>query len=266
MKKILIGLTTLLTLSAHASLIGNGKKLKNDQIPQVQALWFGEEQYCTASLIGANVIITAAHCAMSGLSFGPAKGKTSSDLRQKVVKFITHPEYRPRHYNVPFGLEVKYDIAIGLLENKVSSTYPMSITSNHPVIGEELLFAGTGDPTPGLRQYGKSSVISTSPLGVTIRATAKHIGYILPGDSGGPVFNMDSKGNLKIFGIVSTGTGANDHTDKFLDLGHPFTSGITKVLPSIESEDFLENVANDYGLKICGINRTCPKVLFSITK
>lgn len=247
----------LLTLSAKASMtIKNGVELQDGQLPQVQSLIYGENHHCTATLVGPNVIISAAHCTTGQLTFG------TPDSKIRIVKYITHPKYRGDKTNAPEGLEFPYDVGIGILEESITSIVPISISSHLPDVRDEVLFLGAGNPTPEVRKYGTSPVLKVSTQGVTLRSDGDKAQFTCNGDSGGPNLHKDSNGNVTLFGVNSTSTLDNDYTNEFGELGRPHTSGTYSVYPSNRQDHFLKDVAKEHGLAICGINKVCPQVKF----
>lgn len=250
-------LVSSFTMDLEASpKIIRGSSLEDGQIPQMQTLWISSSPVCTATLIGPRTIITAAHCAHA-TSFGPSKTK------QINVKFIKHPRYIKK-IKKRNGLEITYDVAVGILENSVSSISPISVTSIIPSVGSYILFAGIGKPKPGIRQYGFVEIIKISPIGLTSRGIGNKKQIASRGDSGGPNFIRNIDGSIEIFAVTSTSTERKKYTKRYGKYGKPYTMGSALIFPreSKGIEVFLNQIAKQEELDICGVNLACPPVLF----
>lgn len=257
--------------SPSATNIIRGIKLENNQLmamAKLNAVITTDdadeiETTCTATLIGPNVIITAAHCVMVPgsdpvyrQSFGPIAGDYYS------VQLTVHPDYHGNYLNIPFDFAVKNDLAIGVLNKAVVGVTPATVTKLSPVINEIILYGGAGEPSMS-RAVAKGKIITVSNLGVTVHTiqTEKRTEQATDhGDSGGPNFLIDKNNQLKLFAVNSTSTGRQDLTKKFSwDILTAYTQGSELVLPPTlnDQKSFLEKFVSDHQLSVCGLNRVC---------
>lgn len=289
-------------LFSHPSFAGveitSAQFLEDNQLPQVQLISgyqanpdkHGSESKCTGVLIGPRVVVTAGHCPSSSLglgkrtTFGPIDGKT---YRFSAV-YEPHPLYKTPHsfggFNIPHDMAVPHDVAVGILTRDVVGITPVSVSNRVPLVGERVLFAGVGEPYFPSRQYGFASVITVSPIGITLRGAVPPQGVkpsrMLPfqelqaggpGDSGGPSFLLAEDGSVTVFAVTSSSTGISDLSMWWREAIR-YTMGVTRLIeqPDQQSESssgekvsFLEMVVKKHGVEICGINLECDPVHFN---
>jgi len=186
---------------------------------------------CSATVVGPEVIITAAHCASNG---------ATSTFTYKGKKYSAKMTRSPLYPNKD------HDICVGKLTEPIKSD--MATIGGQNVKGKTLTILGYGCTKPGgsgfddkLRK-GDATIVGFSQYD----AVSSNGSALCYGDSGGPEFLLEggvyllsainSKGNIK-----TTNYGAR------LDLK--------------ESVDFLKDYASKNKVDICGINKACNGVL-----
>lgn len=192
--------------------------------------------FCTGTLIGPSVILTAAHClvdvphqylSMSQeefksqllIGFGKHLAKSYKDKRVKFIKVskaILHPHYHegliPKALTIPIP-----DIALLLLETPAPpSYYPVKLGTNPTLVreGREMILAGFGliseDWAILPNQLSQVKVTIDNP-----HLTSTQFSYRVEngnsacfGDSGGPAFFETESGEFVVGGVTSWG---DDH-------------------------------------------------------
>jgi len=166
------------------------------------AQWWGLG-YCTATLVGPQTVLTAAHC---------LKGKTTVyfqiDGKQsiKAKKVLPHPSWNP-------GQNVPNDIGLLILESSVTDIAPKPIQVRPVKEGDELSVIGYGNynfkqpdgsngyKANGTKRIGLNDISYVEPS--TFRYDELSGGGTAPGDSGGPVFVADPSGIDVIAGVTA---------------------------------------------------------------
>jgi hypothetical protein len=221
----------------HPNLI-NGREALVGEFPEVVYITTGGAR-CTATLIGAKVLLTAAHCGRSG-------DTTSFQIGQTVYSatLTRSPVYQEGNASAD------HDIAVGLIENEISGVKFASV-GGEAKVGTEITLAGYGCTTSsgtggndGVLRIGENKVSSFN--GFDMVSNLQGGGALCFGDSGGPAFvklgntmvehhvvlGVNSKGNIK-------DTNYNARTD------------------TTESQEFFAEFAQQNSVEICGVNKDC---------
>lgn len=166
------------------------------------------KMWCSATLIGPELALSAGHC-FEGKSEKPAAlflEFNQGAIRTQVTEVIVHPQYSDW-----FG-RVAQDFALLKLASKPGLA-PIKLAHAAPVKGEPVLFVGYGYTD----SLAKDSFDGTKRMGSNIVGTveAKKLFFPKPkdettsqvcrGDSGGPVF-ATRQGELELIGVVSGST------------------------------------------------------------
>jgi secreted trypsin-like serine protease len=163
------------------------------------------KMWCSATLIGPELALSAGHC-FEGKSDKPAAlflEFNQGAIRTQVTEVVVHPQYSDW-----FG-RVTYDFALLKLASKPGLP-PIKLASTAPVKGEAVLFVGYGYTD----SKAKESFDGTKRLGTNIVGKVEDKKLFFPkpqdeqtaqvcrGDSGGPVF-ATRQGVLELIGVVS---------------------------------------------------------------
>lgn len=172
--------------------------------------------YCTASLIGPNVILTAAHCIETD------EGNLETSVQIKMNKIgmscSMHPSYANSAPSI--GLRSDEDYALCLLDKEIDDiAYETVDLSSDIVTGSNVVMTGYGcinvriepngelgyDESEDVLRIGAESVskVATSPITFGegsmfyTMSPANTEPTLCPGDSGGPVFKLSLSSNLQ---------------------------------------------------------------------
>lgn len=254
--------------------VNEGRILNDGRLPQITIIEGDVGGLCTGELVGPKIVLTAAHCCEGGVTDAKAFGGT---LRWKI-----HPGYRKISspyfgYALPDIYVLENDICILELKELISNITPFSLPNQPVITGEEHIIVGSGEPYPGVRQYGFVKATKMTEKG--IQATGD-INYGRPGDSGGPLLSGALGKPVQLQGIASVSTYfcGFDQGVIFTEDNKYRCAGMSSQVPteifvparttgfaSLSNADnlaFLKNYAEDMKVDVCGINQTCNSVVF----
>lgn len=193
---------------------------------------------CTATLVGPNCAITAAHCGNNN-----ENGTLELYDGTKIDFTMMHmPQWQDAS---------DYDLAVLRLHRDadINNAYASIGLDHEFFVGQPVSIAGFGCTQPGgtggndghLRK-GPSRIVSASgQTDVMSRWIEGNGGALCFGDSGGPMFEAEeSSGNRTLIAVNSKGNIRDTNYNMRLDI------------PEVRS--FLETASEDYGLKIKGLN------------
>jgi len=177
---------------------------------------------CSATMIGCETLLTAAHCVCEGVAGEPADECPDGTFILDPVDysiFIPHAgEFFVRSVDVAPGYEfgVGSDVALLELDFPVRGIVPESInTHSSPVFTTDATIVGYGTMSGSssdsqIKRQGDIMTSSCDPMNSTIEDDGRHICWTDPsaticlGDSGGPLFADVGEG-LTLAGIHSGG-------------------------------------------------------------
>lgn len=174
----------------------------------------GGAGFCTASVLAANVILTAAHCVTSLPNMRVHFGDTSSPPRLiEIAAVAVHPQF---HVNAIASRERSVDLALIKLKTPLPAEFqPLEIGSGEIGLNMPLELAGFGLTIEGNgRSAGKllqGEVTLRAPLSnLLLWMEGKNVGTkntgACTGDSGGPVLQ-----NGALVGVITWTTGDAGH-------------------------------------------------------
>ncbi len=178
----------------------------------------GRGNFCTGTVIGRNVVLTAAHCVSSGVDY---KLIEFDSLRQPsfrdIALVVPHPQF---DLDAMLAHRVTADLAL----LKLAAPLPAKYVPSHLMgerravrIGEKVILAGYGVAVPGDGRSGGlarvADLVATGHPGLlqlrlvdpVTKGERPGLGACT-GDSGAPVF-QESEGRFLVLGVVSWSTG-----------------------------------------------------------
>src|SRR5687767_9212463 len=195
MVRALVVLTFLAPQVASASLpIVNGTVDEGD--PAVVAITYSRQAFCTGTLIGRRVVLTAAHCMNDGVDELPLEIFVGTVVQEgdffPVVEVHVHPEYMQG--------SVAHDLAVLIVGDEVPIE-PALLNDREltdEMIGMDARIVGFGVTSVmanegGVKYAGDSLLIEYDRATLTYGETAAQTCF---GDSGGPVFLRRDEGEL----------------------------------------------------------------------
>jgi hypothetical protein len=204
---------------------------------------------CTATVIGRDLLLTAAHCVQPGSDYkfvGSEPGQPP--VLKAVVRIERHPQFDIRRL---LGHLATADVALIKLAEPLPTRIPVGRIGkeNEAVkIGDRLIVAGYGVTVRGDGRTG--GTVRAAPLTVTGQPGSLQIRLVDPvtkgltaglgacaGDSGAPAFR-NSGGGLVILGVVSWSTGPN------LTAG---CGGLTGITPLTRYRSWIVDTARKLG-------------------
>ena len=231
---------TVLQLTSLDQKIVDGRPANPGEFSQVVYLKVfasstSKPAWCTATLVGSSVIITAAHCAEDGRENGSFK----LNGKEYDVHLTQSPWYSPS------GIPYFHDVALGLLSEPVPNVLPRAI-GGETSQGIKLVLAGYGctnsngtGGNDGILRVGENVVSSFNEFELVFSRSSGAVTCF--GDSGGPTFVV-SNGVPKQLGVHSTGDYANVY-DMRTDIE--------------KSKEFFKNWTQENLVDICGVTQNC---------
>jgi secreted trypsin-like serine protease len=204
---------------------------------------------CTATAIGRDLLLTAAHCVQPGADYKLVASETGD---APVLKDVAHIEREPQFdLKRLLGHLATADVAlIKLAEPLPARIPPVRIGSEAEAVtvGDTLVVVGYGDTVRGDGRTG--GTVRAAPLVVTGQPGTLQIRLVDPatkgasaglgactGDSGAPAFR-EAGGSLTVIGVVSWSTGPN------LSAG---CGGLTGITPLVRYRAWIVDTARRFG-------------------
>jgi Trypsin len=213
------GFAILATSQRGRAMVGGAPTVTDFGRPVVMILGsFGTA--CTATAIGRDLLLTAAHCVQPGSDYKlVGSGPGEPPVLKAVVRIERHPQFDMQRL---LGHLATADVAlIKLAEPLPPQISPARIGGETETVkvGDTLVVAGYGVTVRGDGRTG--GTVRAAPLIVTGQPGSLQIRLFDPvtkgltaglgacaGDSGAPAF-AGSGGDLRIVGVVSWSTGPN---------------------------------------------------------
>lgn len=232
-------LVSILTISSFCfaqegpTLIG-GKPVEPGEYPEVVYISMKSGR-CSASLVGPQVLLTAAHCARGGAKV------TFQHNQNQYSATCTAPAAYPRE---------DHDISLCLIDKEIQKPYA-SIADKSPEVGEKMTLIGYGCVKPGggggndgVLRVGQSTVTGFTKWDIVTKRDAA----LCYGDSGGPAFAEVVAPKTDHHYVLGVNSKGDIRTTSYLSK-----------LYSDESKAFMKAWADDKKVQICGVNMLCAQ-------
>lgn len=197
-------------------------------------------QSCTATLVGKNCALTAAHCGSNG-SRGPLEIYGHGSINYRVVQM---PQYSNRNAQYDLSILVlDSDVDVpGLTFAKVGLNHAWQNGQDVDIAGYGCTRPGGGGGNDGILRWGESRVTGQGGTDIITQWRQGSGAALCFGDSGGPMFadGSDLGGQRTIIAINSKGNIRDTNYNMMLQLS--------------EVKTFFEQASNKYGLEIYGFN------------
>jgi secreted trypsin-like serine protease len=232
----------LMTIGGARAVTGNAPPASGLAARAIVMLVDEREDLCTATTLGADLVLTAAHCVAGPLKRAVKIYQTGQTVA--VTRVALHPRFNFANY---LASRATADVALVKLAAPLPNIIaPVTLAEPRRVaVGEALTIAGFGvtkNATPlglGIPREAKLTVTG-KPGSLQIRlvdpATLnKRPGLgACTGDSGAPAFETDAAGALRVIGVVSWSTAPNDEDG---------CGGLTGLTPLLLYRDWIVETA-----------------------
>ncbi|MBO4706995.1 MAG: trypsin-like serine protease [Elusimicrobiaceae bacterium] len=153
--------------------------------------------YCSGALVGKNLVLTAAHCAMDD------KGFFTNDVEILAPGVSSLPHAQSTKVIVPKKYKVcskvysechKYDYAFIILNTPLGEKlgyFGTKIYSRRELLHKKIQVLGRGTDKPITTLWAVDG-----DIGKVSSSFIKHNAYTIPGNSGGPIVLTDNPGNI----------------------------------------------------------------------
>ncbi|MGN6747953.1 MAG: S1 family peptidase [Xanthobacteraceae bacterium] len=249
---IAAGLTSLLIAQGAPAMVGGAPPAPAEFGRSIVMILGSAGTACTATAIGRDLLLTAAHCVQPGVDYkllGSEPGQPP--VLKTVVRIERHPQFAMARL---FNHLATADVAVVKLAEPLPariSAAAIAAGSDVVAIGDSLVVAGYGVTVRGDGRTGGTARVATlvvtgqpGPLQIrlfdpTTKGSSTGLGACA-GDSGAPAFRISGAGP-QIVGVVSWSTGPN------LTAG---CGGLTGVTPLARYRGWIIDAARKLGTPV----------------
>jgi secreted trypsin-like serine protease len=232
----------LMTIGGARAVTGNAPPAAGLAARAIVMLVDEREDLCTATALGPDLVLTAAHCVAGPLKRAVKIYQTGQTIA--VTRVAQHPRFNFANY---LASRATADVALVKLAAPLPDIIaPVTLAEPRRVaVGETLTIAGFGvtkNATPlglGIPREARLTVTG-KPGSLQIRLVDPATLNKRPGlggctgDSGAPAFETDAAGALRVIGVVSWSTASNDEDG---------CGGLTGLTPLLLYRDWIVETA-----------------------
>jgi len=222
--------TTLVTTALGIPVLIGGNIVDKAKYPGVIRI-SSNGAGCTASVVGPNVVLTAAHCVDNGakVSF------KHSGLSYTSEGCVHHPGYKTNKTQ---------DFALCKVKDVAAPWISVNASHDFVKVGESLVLSGYGctnkgggGGNDGYLRMGEAKVLQVPNTGSNFDIVSKGVAALCFGDSGGPVFKNNKQ--------VAVNSRGNIEDTSFTSATH------------MADESFMIPWAKANAVEICGLTKSC---------
>lgn len=234
--------------SQFKPLLIGGRPVQPGEYPEVIRISSGNS-YCTATVVGPRVILTAAHCTSANGQIVPVSEKPNAH-----VFVVAQNEYKATCTISSLYSVGDHDMALCVTDREVPMKY--ASLSKEPVkLKDVISLIGYGCVNPGSGTGGNDGILRVGEAPVTRENIpgrydfeTKGSAALCYGDSGGPAFEQVKDAKNEHHYIVGVNSRANIRDLSLLTaVFHP------------QSVKFAEDFERKHAVLICGISAVCDE-------
>lgn len=247
MKKLAtLVITALLVTPAHA-IVGGGTPQADGVARAIVTIVGSRGNFCTGSLIAPKIVLTVAHCVLSGADYKIVDRADGQPQLLNVRTVAIHPNFNMQAMQahratadvallqLDIPLKGKSAVVVG------APTIPIQVGGRFVIAGIGVTVRGDGKSggatrVAGLVATGQPGTLQIRLVDPVTNGVRDGIGACT-GDSGGPVFEDKPNGPVLV-GLISWSTGPN---------GAAGCGGLTGVTPLTLYRDWILQTARSWG-------------------
>jgi hypothetical protein len=253
MRALVVTLCSLaLIVDSALALVGKAPRADDNFAQAIVGILGARDDYCTATAIARDLLLTAAHCVNPGIEYRLQYwDQQASRNRNPIAEIVRHPQFDLR---AMLATGATADLALIRLSKPLPpevGTAKIGLMQWPIWPGDTFTIIGGGVTEAGDRK--SAGIIRTATLIATPFVSAYQIRLVDPttqgarsglgactGDSGSPIFQAQGD-TMKVVAIVSWATGP-DHT--------PGCGGVTGATPLLPYRQWIVETARNLGIII----------------